>query len=38
MWISLEGECYNQLADNGGGGEGVVSKKNFSVIRASSLV
>ena len=23
MWISLEGECYNQLADRGGG---VVSK------------
>ena len=21
MWISLEGECYNQLADKGGGGE-----------------
>ena len=20
MWISIEGECYNQLADGGGGG------------------
>ena len=34
MWISLEGECYNQLADKvGGGGGGGLQKIFFPSLR-----